>query len=479
LSLFFLGGYFIRELLKIIRDDRLLPLFGVLAQLVERYNGIVEVIGSTPLHSIFVKNSLLPPSNVLQYTIMSKNTISLLIFLGAILLGVATPFLGFFPLITMATITSEIFLRLLQFLSLPLIFLAILSTISGMKDAAEMHFLGKRVLFYTLGTTILAASIALLLFVTIDPVQYVPLAQATSHVIQEANQTSYLSHLVQVFPSNIFGMFIDGNVLGIVLMGALLSLSILLLPQDQKESLHHFFSSLFAAFLKMTHIVLMLMPLAIWAFATLFVVEMQTHSGEVQGIAAYIACVVGANLIQGFIVIPALLLWKKVSPYKAAKQMLPALSMAFFSKSSGAALPITLECVENRVGVSKKVAGFSIPLCSVINMNGCAAFILTTVLFVSGAHGVTFPPLMLVAWIFLATCAAVGNAGVPMGCYFLSSAFLLGMDIPLYMMGLILPFYTLIDMIETALNVWSDAAVTISVDRDLETQAEKIHVSDR
>jgi Na+/H+-dicarboxylate symporter len=292
------------------------------------------------------------------------------------------------------------------------------------------------------------------------------------------NQNSYLSFLIGAFPSNIFGMFIEGNVLGIVLMGALLSLSILLLPQHQKESLHNFFSALFAAFLKMTNIVLMLMPLAIWAFATLFIVDVQTHSGEVKGIAAYLLCVLGANLIQGLVVIPALLIWKKIPPIQAAKQMLPALTTAFFSKSSGAALPVTLDCVENRAGVSSKVAGFSIPLCSVINMNGCAAFILTTVLFVAGTHGMTFPPGMLIAWIFLATFAAVGNAGVPMGCYFLSSAFLMGMDVPLYMMGLILPFYTMIDMVETALNVWSDAAVTMSVDRDLVKIAEKIPAND-
>ena len=117
--------------------------------------------------------------------------------------------------------------------------------------------------------------------------------------------------------------------------------------------------------------------------------------------------------------------------------------------------------------MNPKIAGFSLPLCTVINMNGCAAFILTTVLFVAGANGHLFSPLDLAFWVFMSVLAAVGNAGVPMGCFFLSSALLMGMDVPLHMMGLILPFYALIDMEETALNVWSDISVVSIVDKEV------------
>lgn len=98
-------------------------------------------------------------------------------------------------------------------------------------------------------------------------------------------------------------------------------------------------------------------------------------------------------------------------------------------------------------------------------MNGCAAFILTTVLYVSMCHGMHFSPFELFGWIFIATLAAVGNAGVPMGCYFLSSALLASMNVPLEMLALILPFYSLLDMIETALNVFSDGCVALFLQR--------------
>lgn len=150
------------------------------------------------------------------------------------------------------------------------------------------------------------------------------------------------------------------------------------------------------------------------------------------------------------------------------RSMSPALSIAFFAKSSSAALPMAMQCAEQKAGVSRKTASFSLPLCTTINMNGCAAFILLTVLFVSMSHGVVYTPIEMVIWIFIATIAAIGNAGVPMGCYFLSTALLVSMNVPLHIMGVILPFYTLIDMLESAINVWSDSCVTAVVDRELE-----------
>ena len=118
------------------------------------------------------------------------------------------------------------------------------------------------------------------------------------------------------------------------------------------------------------------------------------------------------------------------------------------------------------------MARFSLPLCITINMNACAAFILITVLFVSQSNGVVYSPLELVAWIFVATIAAIGNAGVPMGCYMLSSAFLAAMGIPLHLLVVILPFYAFIDMLESGINVWSDSCVTAMVDKDLQTRTE-------
>lgn len=129
---------------------------------------------------------------------------------------------------------------------------------------------------------------------------------------------------------------------------------------------------------------------------------------------------------------------------------------------------MAMKCAEEKLGISRKIASFSLPLCTTINMNGCAGFILITVLFVSMSNGISFSMAEMVVWIFIATIAAVGNAGVPMGCYFLASAFLAAMNVPLNILGIILPFYTLIDMVETAINVWSDSCVTAIVHKEVE-----------
>ncbi len=365
-----------------------------------------------------------------------------------------------------ATVTSDLFLRLLKLISLPIIFLAVTSTITGMKNFQEMRKMGRKVILYTFGTTLVAAAVALVLFVVIDPASAAKGMEGTA-VMSAAEQPSYLSFLLNIIPSNLVGAFSEGNVMGIVFIALALSIATLFLPEEQKTFLNKLFSSLFAALIKMTSFIIGFMPLAIWAFMALLVKDLGQNQAHFSRLILYLVCVVGANVVQGVIILPLFLKLKKISPWRSFKGMSEALTVAFFSKSSNATLPVTLRCAQERLGVSEKIAKFSLPLCSVVNMNGCAAFILTTVLFVSSINGIPFSPFDLVSWIFIATFAAIGNAGVPMGCFFLTSAFLIGMDVPLYMMGLILPFYTLIDMIETALNIWSDSCITIAVDKEL------------
>lgn len=181
------------------------------------------------------------------------------------------------------------------------------------------------------------------------------------------------------------------------------------------------------------------------------------------GSHSYFALVISANLIQMFIVIPAFLMFKGFNPIKVAKGMLPALALAFFSKSSAATLPVTMRCAQQNLGEKPQVAQFVLPMCTTINMNGCAAFIFLTVVYLMQNAGLDIHPGVIVAWIFIATLAAIGNAGVPMGCFFLSASLLASMNVPILLMGVILPFYAVVDMIETSLNVWSDSSDRKSV----------------
>lgn len=396
-----------------------------------------------------------------------------LFFAFAILLGMITGYLEDDFLFKAADLVSQVFINLLKLVSLPIIFLSIVSTASGMENLEQIKRLGQKVMKYTLLTTVLAATIALALFIGINPVDSAASSTATTSEVA-STQPSYLNFFIQIVPSNIIQPFNENNVIGVLFLAMLLSFAIVSLPSQPRAVLHSFFSSFYAAIITVTKWIVTAMPIAIWAFITLFIRDM--HQGlDVKSLALYLTCVIAANLIQGCVVLPLLLKIKNISPWRMAKGMMPALSVAFFTKSSAAALPMAMRCAEENVGISRRVASFTLPLCTTVNMNGCAAFILITVLFVSMSQGMTYTLPEMGLWIILSTIAAIGNAGVPMGCYFLASAFLAAMNVPLHILGVILPFYTLIDMLESAINVWSDSCVAAVVDREiLEFEAIKV-----
>ena len=389
-----------------------------------------------------------------------------LYFAFAILLGVFTGYLQNPFLFSVADTVSQLFINLLKLVSLPIIFLSIVSTASGMDNIDQIKRLGQKVVKYTLLTTLIAATIGLILFITIDPVRDRVILVPIQEGVAQASSSSYLSFFIQIVPSNIIQPFHENNVIGVLFLAMLFSFAIISLPSEHRTVLNSFFSSVYAAIIAITRWVVAIMPIAIWAFITLFMRDLG-QGLDVKSLALYLTCVIAANIIQATIVLPAILKFKKLSPWKTFKGMAPALSTAFFTKSSAAALPMAIRCAEENIGVSRRVASFTLPLCTTINMNACAAFILITVLFVSMSQGLTYTYPEMALWIILSTIAAIGNAGVPMGCYFLASAFLAAMNVPLHLMGIILPFYSLIDMLESAINVWSDSCVAAVVQQEM------------
>lgn len=391
-----------------------------------------------------------------------------LLMLWSVVIGVLTGCLEITALHTIAKVASVLMMDALKLLSVPIIFVSIVATISGMSHVDEMRTLGSKVLKYTLISTLMAATIALIFFVIIQPVQQVLEHKSLTQMDKSPN---YLGTLLDMFPSNFVQAFAENNVMGVVLLAFFLGISILSIPSEHKQTLNSLFSGLFSVLVKMTQFLIRFLPLGIWAFVTLFTLDVvHGNSAIFSNLLRYIICVFAATIFQGVVVLPLLLKFKGISPLKVFKGMFSALSIAFFSKSSSATLPVTMKCACENLNISARVAHFSLPLCTTINMNGCAAFIFTTVLFVSMSYGMVYTPFDMVMWVFIATLAAIGNAGVPMGCYFLASAFLAAMNMPLEIMGIILPIYTLMDMVETGVNVWSDCCVTAIVDKELSTK---------
>jgi Na+/H+-dicarboxylate symporter len=386
-----------------------------------------------------------------------------ILYLVAILLGVFSGLANIPLLENIGLLVSDVFVKIFKCISLPIIALSLIVTLSSYVSNGGMHKLWQRTICYTLATTIIAAGVTCGLYLLIQPENVSALTESAP--VLQATSGSYLTHLTNMLPSNIFSPFLEHQVMGVLLIGIVVGIAIRYIKDDEpRKSVLTFFKGAHGIFFVITAWVVKIIPLGLYGFITATVIQLKGGS-ELKGIGKYLLIVIAANLIQGFVVLPLWLKLNKIKPFTAMRGMLPALSIAFFSKSSTGALPVTIKSAEQNLNINPKVSRFVLPLCTTINMNGCAAFIFATVIYLMQNHGIAITPGTMFIWIFIATIAAVGNAGVPMGCFFLSASLLSGMDIPITLLGVILPFYSLIDMVETALNVWSDSCVTKVVDK--------------
>lgn len=387
-------------------------------------------------------------------------------YLLAIVLGVANGLWGSEGLLALADFISSIFIRLFKFISVPIIAVSIIATLATISQSSESGKIFRHTIFYTLLTTILSASIACGLYLAFAPSNVA--VSASAPIVSKMAEHSYLEYVQSIVPDNFIAPFLSANVLSVLLVSAAIGLAIAKLPRGSRSQdiLMAFFSGAQDVLFVLVRWLIQVLPVGIFGFITALILEMKAGVA-IGGLGAYFATILSANFVQMLLVLPALLLLRGLNPFKVAKAMAPALVVAFFSKSSAGTLPVTMNCAENNVKIRPAVARFVLPICTTINMNGCAAFIFVTVIYLMQNAGADITPLTMITWIGIATLAAIGNAGVPMGCFFLSASLLASMNVPILLMGVILPIFAVIDMIETVLNVWSDSVVATIVNKDL------------
>jgi Na+/H+-dicarboxylate symporter len=266
--------------------------------------------------------------------------------------------------------------------------------------------------------------------------------------------------------------FLSGNVLAVMLIAASFGLGLAFMPKtENRETLLKGILGFQELLFTLIKALLYILPVGILAFAAQL--SAQIEAGVIVGaLGKYTLVIIGSNCIQFFLVLPVFLLLRGLNPISVFRKMSPAIAVALFTKSSAGTLPVTLASAETNLKADPAVSRFVLPICTTINMNGCAAFILVTSLFVMQNAGYSLDMPTMLTWLVVAVIAAIGNAGVPMGCYFLTLSLMSGIGAPIGLMGIILPIYTIIDMIETAENVWSDSCVCAMTDHDLEGKLE-------
>ena len=402
-----------------------------------------------------------------------------LIWIGALVMGAVLGLLGIGWLNNAMDFIATVYTRLFQLLAVPTIVLAVITTFATFGSKGSGRIFG-RTLIYTLLTTFAAAAVGALLYVVIAPgnlpveaisssTQPIPEQDSPTRSLSDiSTQTSFYDHVLNVIPNNIVKPFLEGNVLSLLLLAFAIGIGLSKLPESENKAV------VVKGLLGLQDLLFLLirgliwtLPLGIVAFSAQL--SAQVSAGVVaDSIGKYVLVVLGGNVIQFFVILPLFLLARGLNPIYVLGRMMPAVLMALFTKSSAATLPVTMQSAENRLGIRKDIARFVLPICTTINMNGCAAFILVTSLFVMQNDGTTLTLGTILLWLIISVVSAIGNAGVPMGCFFLTLSLMSGIGAPVAVLGIILPIYTIIDMVETAENVWSDSCVCAMTDHDLQ-----------
>ena len=400
---------------------------------------------------------------------MKESNKQLLWWLGALVLGTVLGLLHIGVVDAVCGFIATVYTRLFQFLAVPTVALAITTTLIlfGKQRSTRKIFL--HTITYTLLTTFAAALLGMGLYLLIAP------GNLPAELIKTAGRvdtggTSFLDHVISVVPDNVVQPFLSGNVLSILLIAIAIGLALAWMPDtDGKNVVVKGIQGLQELFFTLIRALIWTLPLGITAFAAQLAAQL-SKGVALGSLGKYAAVILSGNVLQFFLVLPLFLLARRINPLKVFRAMSPAVMMALFTKSSAATLPVTLSSAENRLGANPKVSRFVLPICTTINMNGCAAFILVSSFFVMQNGGFSLGIGTMLLWVLVSVVAAVGNAGVPMGCFFLTVSLMTGIGAPVEVMGLILPIYTILDMLETAENVWSDSCVCAMTDKDLKAE---------
>jgi len=382
---------------------------------------------------------------------------------------------------------GTIFVNLLKLIAIPLIVASLIKGISDLKDISKFRKMGGRSILLYVGTTIVAICIGLLLVNIIRPgagmpketIQTMTETYAGNSNISEkfAEADSQISSgpldfLVDMVPSNVFqAMGDNGNMLQVIFFVIFFGIAMLLIPEDKAKPLKDFFDGLNDVILKMVDLIMLSAPYAVFALMASVVVSSEDPAILV-GLLGYALTVIGGLLLMIVFYLILVGLVVKKNPIWFLKQLAPAQLLAFTTSSSAATLPVTMERVEEHLGVEKEVASFVLPVGATINMDGTSLYQAVAAVFIAQTLGVdlTFGDQMII--ILTALMASIGSAAVPGAGMVMLIIVLqaIGKFDPVQIqIGLALIFAVdrPLDMLRTTVNVTGDATVAMMVAKSL------------
>ncbi|MBQ8664002.1 MAG: dicarboxylate/amino acid:cation symporter [Eubacterium sp.] len=360
-------------------------------------------------------------------------------------------------------IVGQGFIRLMKMLVVPLVFCSIVCGSMAIGDTKKLGTVGVRTLAFYLTTTALAICVALAMGNLLDPGVGLDMSAISANAaeVQTMESTSMAQTILNIIPDNPIGALATGNMLQIIVFALIVGV-ILAKLGEKTETVGNFFSQFNDIMMEMTMMVMSLAPIGVFCLIS------RTFAGigfsAFLPLAKYMIGVLLALCVQCFIVYLGLLkIFSGLNPIKFIKNFFPVMAFAFSTATSNATIPMSIDTLAKKMGVSKRISSFTIPLGATINMDGTAIMQGVAVVFAAQAFGIVLTPADYVTVIGTATLASIGTAGVPsVGLVTLTMVFN-SVGLPVEAIGLIMGIDRILDMARTAVNITGDAVCTTIV----------------
>lgn len=402
---------------------------------------------------------------------MSKQKVGPYKVLFAIILGVIIG--GMTPqgsqLIGIYQVGSSLFINALMLLVVPLVSSSIITGVARIGADKSFGRLGAKTFAAFLGTNLLAILTGALFVNIFNPGAFIEagvnLADTTAiQQMAEKNTLSFSHLLLQIVPSNIFSAFSQGQMLGIIFFSIIFGFCVSKIDKIHASAINHFALGVFEVMLQFTHLIMKVLPLGVFLLVAKVFAEFGLQS--LHSLGWFTLTVVLGFLTFVFIVLPLLLkLIAGVSPLQHIKNMGAALITAFSTSSSAATLPVTMDCVEQKSGVSNKISSLVIPLGTSMNLTGSALYMCVASLFVAQAYGIDLTLSTQFMIITLAFMLTLGVAGVPSSSLVAIIAILHAIGIPAEGIGLFIAVDRILDMCRTTVSVFTGSCCAVLVAR--------------
>lgn len=374
---------------------------------------------------------------------------------------------------------GEIFMRLLKFIAIPLVLVSLIKGVANLGDIASLSKLGIRTILLYIGTTIFAITLGLVLVNVIAPGKVVSAESAalmqesySSTVAERSTQASEMAEvpplqfLVDIFPENMFqSLGNNGGMLQIIVIAILIGVAILLVGKERTAPFMKLIDSLDAIILKLVDLIMQYAPIGVLALMAGMITDTAGNLDLIGALGLYVVTVAIGLLLLIFVFYPTLVkFFSKIPPKKFLRTMTPVQLLAFTTSSSAATLPLNMETVEQKLGVSQRVASFVLPVGMTINMDGTSLYQAVAAVFIAQVLGIDLGWPEMLTIVATTTLSSIGTPGIPGGSIVILIMVLTSVGIPPEGLALILGLDRPLDMLRTVVNVTGDAAVASIVD---------------